>query len=155
MGFFNKVKGAMSKLTGGGAKVTVMVNGNELHGNINVTVNAEIKDNPIDIKKVYLWVKSVEKIDIPKNSMPLNMRDSTTFGLKVSNDRFPKKEFVVAEAQTLEGKQSYTWSIDIKLDGDVVPSYIGRFANHEWLFYAGLDAKGNDPDSGWQKFDLR
>ena len=82
------------------------------------------------------------------------MRDNAAFGLNLSNDRFPKKEFVVAEAQTLEGKQSYTWSIDIKLDGDVVPSYNGHFANHEWLFYVGLDAKGNDPDSGWQKFDL-
>jgi len=154
MGFFNKVKGAVSKLTGGGAKVTVSVNGNELRGNLNVTVNAEIKDNPIEIQKVYLWVKSVEKIDIPKNSLPQKMRESATFGLNLSNDKFPKKEFVVAEAQTLEGKKSYNWSIDIKLDGGVVPSYNGHFANHEWLFYAGLDAKGNDPDSGWQKFDL-
>ena len=154
MGFFKKVKGAVSKLTGGGAKVTVMVNGNDLKGDINATINAEIKDNSIEIKKVYLWVKSVEKIDIPKNSLPQKMRDNAAFGLNLSNDRFPKKEFVVAEAQTLEGKQSYTWSIDIKLDGDIVPSYNGHFANHEWLFYAGLDAKGNDPDSGWQKFDL-
>lgn len=154
MGFFKKVKGAVSKLTGGGAKVTVMVNGNDLKGDINVTINAEIKDNPIEIKKVYLWVKSMEKIDIPKSSLPQKMRENAAFGLNLSNDRFPKKEFVVAETQTLEGKQSYTWSIDIKLDGDVVPSYNGHFANHEWLFYAGLDAKGNDPDSGWQKFDL-
>ena len=154
MGFFNKVKGAVSKLTGGGAKVTVMVNGNELKGDINITINAEVKDNPIEIKKVYLWVKSVEKVDVPKNSLPQKMRESAAFGLNLSNDRFPKKEYVVAEAQTLEGKQSYTWSIDIKLDGDVVPSYNGQFAHHEWLFYAGLDAKGNDPDSGWQKFDL-
>lgn len=154
MGFFNKVKGAVNKLTGGSAKVSVMVNSNELKGDINVTVNAEVKDNPLEIQKVYLWVKSVEKIDIPKNSLPQKMRENAAFGLNLSNDRFPKKEFVVAEAQTLEGKQSYTWSVDIKLDGDVVPSYNGHFSNHEWVFYAGLDAKGNDPDSGWQKFDL-
>ena len=154
MGFFNKVKGAVSKLTGGAAKVKVSVNSNDLKGTINVTVNAETKENPLEIKKVYLWVKSVEKIDIPKNALPHKMRENANLGLNLTNDRFPKKEFVVAESQKLEGKQSYTWSIDIKLDGDVVPSYTGHYANHEWLFYAGLDAKGNDPDSGWRKFDL-
>ena len=154
MGFFKKVKGAVSKLTGGAAKVKVFVNSNDLKGTVNVTVNAETKDNPLEIKKVYLWVKSVEKIDIPKTALPQKLRENANLGLNLTNDRFPKKEFVVAEAQTLEGKQSYTWSIDVKLDGDVVPSYTGLYANHEWLFYAGLDAKGNDPDSGWQKFDL-
>ncbi len=154
MGFLNKIKGAVNKLTGAGAKVSVFVNGNDLKGDLNITVNAEIKDNPIEVKKVYLWVKSVEKINIPKNSLPSNMKENATFGLDLSNENFLKKEFVVAEAQTLEGKQTYTWTIDIKLDGTTVPSYNGRFANHEWLFYAALDAKGNDPDSGWQKFDL-
>ena len=154
MGFLNKVKGAVNKLTGGGAKVSVSVNGNELKGDLNITINAEVKDNPIEIKKVYLWVKSVEKINIPKNSLPSNLKEHASFGLDMSTDKFPKKEFVVAEAQNLEAKQGYTWTIDIKLDGAVVPSYNGHYANHEWLFYAGLDAKGNDPDSGWQKFDL-
>ncbi len=154
MGFFSKVKGAVGKLTGGGAKVTVSVNGNALKSDLNVSITAEIKDNPLEIKKVYLWVKSVEKINIPKNSLPANLREHATFALTLSTDKFQRKEFVVAEAQTLEGKQSYTWSIDIRLDGDTVPSYNGLYANHEWLFYAGLDAKGNDPDSGWQKFDL-
>jgi len=154
MGFLNKLKGAVSKLTGGGAKLTVFVNGNNIKETLNITINAEVKDNPLEVKKVYLWVKSVEKIDIPKNSLPQNLREAANFGLTLSNDRFPKKEFVVAEAQNLNAKQTYTWNIDIKLDTGAIPSYNGHFANHEWLFYAGLDVKGNDPDSGWQKFDL-
>ena len=155
MGFLKKLKGAVSKLTGGGAKVTVFVNGNDIKETLNITINAEVKDNPLEVKKVYLWLKSVEKIDIPKNSLPQNMRETANFGLTLSNDRFPKKEFIVTEVQKLEAKQTYTWNIDIKLDDEAIPSYKGHFANHEWLFYAGLDVKGNDPDSGWQKFDLR
>ena len=154
MGFLKKLKGAVSKLTGGGAKITVFVNGNDIKENLNITINAEVKDNPLEVKKVYLWLKSVEKIDIPKNSLPQNMRETANFGLTLSNDRFPKKEFIVTEVQKLEAKQTYTWNIDIKLDDEAIPSYKGHFANHEWLFYAGLDVKGNDPDSGWQKFDL-
>ncbi len=154
MGFLNKVKNAVSKLTGGGAKVTVFVNGNNIKEPLNITVHAEIKDNPLEVKKVYLWVKSVEKINIPKNSLPQNLREQATYGLTLSTDQFPKKEFTVADAQKLEAKQSYTWSIDIQMDTNSSPSYNGHFANHEWLFYAGLDVKGNDPDSGWQKFDL-
>lgn len=154
MGIFDKVKSAVNKLTGGSAKVAVFVNGNDIKGSLNITVTAEVKDNPLEIQKVYLWVKSVEKIDVPKNALPSNMREHAAFGLNLTNDKFPKKEFIVAAAQTLEAKQSYTWTCDIKLEGNVVPSYNGQYANHEWLFYAGLDAKGNDPDSGWQKFDL-
>jgi len=154
MGFLDKIKGAVNKLTGGGAKIIVFVNGNNIKDTLNVTINAEVKDNPLEVQKVYLWIKSVEKIDIPKNSLPQNMREAANFGLTLSNDRFPKKEFVVAEAQTLKPKQSYSWNIDIKIDAGATPSYNGHFTNHEWLFYAGLDVKGNDPDSGWQKFDL-
>lgn len=154
MGFFKKLKSAVNKLTGGAANVSVFVNGNNLKGNINVTVKADLKDNSLEIRKVYLWVKSVEKIEIPKNSLPINLRDDTNTGISLSDDRFPKKEFIIAEGQSLEAKQSYTWAVDIKLEGDISPSYNGKFASHEWLFYAGLDAKGNDPDSGWQKFDL-
>ncbi len=154
MGFLNKLKGAVSKLTGGGAKVTVFVNGNDIKETLNITINAEVKDNPLEVKKVYLWVKSTEKIEIPKDSLPQNLRESANFGLTLSNDLFPKKEFIVAEAQNLDAKQTYTWNIDIKLDAGAIPSYNGHFANHEWLFYAGLDVKGNDPDSGWQKFNL-
>lgn len=154
MGFLNKLKGAVSKLTGGGAKVTVFVNGNNIKETLNITVNAEVKDNPLEVKKVYLRIKSVEKIDIPKNSLPQNLREAAKFGLTLTNDIFPKKEYVIAEAQNLEAKQTYTRNIDIKIDDSAVPSYNGHFANHEWLFYAGIDVKGNDPDSGWQKFDL-
>ncbi len=154
MGFLKKLKGAVSKITGGGAKVTVFVNGNDIRETLNITINAEIKDSPLEVKKVYLWVKSVEKIDIPKNALPQNLREEANFGLTFSNERFPKKEFIVAEAQILKEKQTYTWTVDIKLNGGATPSYNGHFANHEWLFYAGLDVKGNDPDSGWQKFDL-
>ena len=154
MGFLKKLKGAVSKLTGGGAKVTVFVNGNDIKETLNISINAEVKDNSLEVKKVYLWIKSVEKIDIPKNSLPQNLREIANFGLTLSNDRFPKKEFIVTEAQKLEAKKTYTWNIDIKLDDEAIPSYKGHFANHEWLFYAGIDVKGNDPDSGWQKFDL-
>ena len=155
MGFFDKVKGAVNKLTGGGAKVSVMVSGNDLKGTLNVTVSAEIKDNPIQISKVYLWVKSQEKIDVPKNSLPDNLRQYAQFGLSLINDKFPKKEYVVAQAQTLEAKQNYSWSIDITIDASATPSYNGQFASHEWVFLAGLDCSGNDPDSGWQKIDLK
>ncbi len=154
MGFFDKVKAAANKLTGGGAKVTVSVEGSEVKGPIKVHVNAEIKDAPIDIKKVYLWVKSEERIDIPKNDLPREMRESANFGVKLSNEKFLKKEFVVADAQTLEGKQTYNWTYDLQLSGDLTPTYKGRNAHHDWMFYVGLDAKGNDPDSGWQSFPL-
>ena len=157
MGFFDKIKAAANKLTGGGAKVTITIEGTDVKSTIKVNVTAEIKDAPIEIKKVYLWVKSVEKINIPRNEMQkgVSLGEKPDHGVNIEKDVFTKQEFEISGAETLQGGQTYNWSYEFQLStGNINPSYQGRFARHEWLFQVGLDAKGNDPDSGWQMFKL-
>lgn len=147
MGFFDKVKSMANKVTGGGAKVTLSFDGGKLGEPVKVTITAVVKDAPIEIKKVYLRVKSVEKINIPKNEMPLNNNQA---GVSVEKEVYTRQEFEVASAQTLEGGQTYTWTYDVTInDPQAMPSYFGKFVSHEWVFFGALDAKGNDPDSGW------
>ncbi len=147
MGFFDKVKGAVNKLTGGGAKVTITCEGDKLSETVKVNITAVVKDAPIDIKKVYLRVKSVEKVTIPKREISSDQ----PFDVHLEKEIFNVMEFEAAPAQTLEGGQTYNWTYEVNIpqQPNVKATYLGNYVSHEWMFYAGLDAKGNDPDSGW------
>jgi hypothetical protein len=145
MGFFDKIKAGINKLTGGGATVTISMEGNKLSEVVKVNITAVVKDAPIDITKVYVWVKSVEKVDIPKKEVAAEQ----PFDLKIEKIIYAKQEYVAAPAQKLEAGQTYTWSYEVKLSGNTRASYYGTYVQHEWQFLAGLDAKGNDPDSEW------
>lgn len=154
MGFFDKIKNAVNKITGGGATVTIAITGDKLDQPIKVDITAVVKDAPLEISKVYLRVKSAELVSIPKKELP---GDNQNFDLNLEKEMYKVEEFVVAQAQTLEAKQTYNWSYEITLKPNLNPrpTYIGQYVSHEWLFYAGLDAKGNDPDSGWQSHELK
>jgi len=117
MGFFDKVKGMANKITGGGAKVTLSFEGDKLGEPVKVTVTAVLKDAPMDITKVYLRVKSIEKINIPKNDMPVTYNDR---GVNVEKDVYARQEFEVSGAQKLEGGQTYTWTYDLTIN-DWIP----------------------------------
>ncbi len=149
MGFLSKMK---NKLTGGGAKVTITAEATDVRSTIKIDVTAEIKDAPIDITQVYLWVKSVESISVPERELG----SEATRGVNIERDIFARQEFQISGAETLNGGQTYNWSYEFQLpEGNLQPSYMGEFARHEWLFQVGLDAKGNDPDSGWQVCELK
>ncbi|MBN2893321.1 MAG: hypothetical protein JXL97_15725 [Bacteroidales bacterium] len=152
MGLFDKVKNMVNKVTGGGATVTISMEGDSLKAPVKVNITAVVKDAPIEIKKVYLRFHSVEKINIPKKEVP---NYQGTFDLNIEKEVFNRQEFVVAEAQTLEAGQTYNWSYDVTInDPQAMPTYFGKYVSHEWEFFAALDAKGNDPDSKWQAHKL-
>jgi len=113
-----------------------------------VHVTAEVKDAPLPVEKVYLHVRSVEKVNTSRNKLP-GGSDKNPQSVNIDQDVFNKQEFVVSAAQTLDGGKTYNWTYELTLPSNAAPSYNGKYANHEWQFYAGLDPKGNDPDSGW------
>lgn len=154
MGLFDKIKNISNLITGNGAEVSLQVSGGSVNEIIIVDVTAVIKENPIRIEKVYLYVKSVEQINIPDSMLP-KQGDRRAEPVDIYHDVFDRQEYVLAPAQILEASKTYNWSYDLYLPGYAVPSYEGKYANHDWKFYAGLDAKGNDPDSGWINVTLR
>ncbi len=81
--------------------------------------------------------------------------DKNPQSVNIDHDVFNQQEFVISPAQTLEGGKTYNWTHELTLPSHATPSYTGKYANHEWRFYVGLDAKGNDPDSGWVTATLK
>jgi hypothetical protein len=152
MGLFSNL---INKITGGGAKVSVTAETPKLTGPFKVNVKAIVSDNDLKIDKVYLYLRGVEKTRVRNVEFPATQTQSSHKKDVNGEEEVTKTEFVVAPAQTLTGKQEYNWSLDIQLPPNALPTYVGRNAWYDWEIKAGLDAPGNDPDSGWVKIDVK
>jgi hypothetical protein len=154
MGFLDKMKGFANKITGGAATVSLTVMSSNIKEPIKIRVQAITKDTPLEIKKVYLYVKSVEEVSVPRHELPAYGNATPVQALHLDEEIFKQQEFTVAPAQTLAAGQSYEWFFDLNLPQGANVSYIGKYVRHQWFFLAALDASGNDPDSGWQVANL-
>lgn len=151
MGFFTNLK---NKITGGGAKVCLVADTPKLNEAFKIEIKAVIADADLKIEKVYLYLKGVERTQVRNVDFPASGSSSATRKDVHGEEETARTEFVVANAQTLTANQEYTWNYEVRLPSGALPSYLGRNAWHEWFLLAGLDAPGNDPDSGWVKIDV-
>jgi len=149
MGFFGNL---VNKLTGGGAKVGLEISGNKLHEPISVKITATVADAEMKIDKVYLHVRAVEHCRV--RNIDVASGSTTTKQDVTGTEQTFDQEFAIEGPQTLAANQTYTWTKQITLPAGVLPTFIGKNAQHEWEFVAALDASGNDPDSGWIKVVL-
>jgi bacillopeptidase F (M6 metalloprotease family) len=148
MGLFDKIKSMANQITGGGAKVSLIVEGTSVKSTVKLLITAVIKDADLTIGKVYASAQCIEKINIPRQNLT-GGAEKNPADVLVSTNIFQNMEFTVSPAQTLEGGKTYNWTHELTLPANAAASYAGKHAKVEWQFFAGLDAKGNDPDSGW------
>ena len=151
MGIFDKLKQAANFVTGGGAKVRIQTAEGVLDGTqpISIIIHADIKDSPITIEKVYLRIRVREYIYL--QSADIYMEDGTFVQKPIHQENvYYRHEQEVSGPQELAANESYSWATEIVLPEDMQGSYQGQWCKHEIAVEAALDAKGNDPDSGWQ-----
>lgn len=169
MGFFDKMKQMANAVTGGGAKVSLQIGDAVLGAAIPVTVTAVVSDGAdMQISSVYILLRGMEtaKVDpnklrgvggVPSNMDAGNMAQSA-MGAKRLLD-YKVESFSgrvdIAPAQTLEKGQTYTFEGEIRLPGGAQGTFIGKHIAHNIQAQAGLDAPGNDPDSGWVDMVVR
>lgn len=154
MGLFDKLKAAAKYVTGGGAKVSVEALEPSLDRPFKVRVGAVVSEAELSIDRVYLNIRAEEEVRLPK---PRN-REQSESELNENDFREEqqtfRQEFPVSGAETLSAGGEYSWEAEISLPSGLNGTYIGRNAWHRWYIQAGLDAKGNDPDSGWVEIKL-
>ena len=151
MGLFDKIKSAAKFITGGGATVTLEVNEPTLEEPFTVRIHAQVADADLNINRVYLKIRSVEEVTVrgvlvadgPDSDLAPERRDVSQ---EVETFR---QEFDVSGPQELSAEKAYDWEVEISLPEGLSPTYYGQNAEHCWYFMAALDARGNDPDSGW------
>lgn len=150
MGFFDKIKAAKNALTGGAAEVFVepqpAVRGQPAAVNIRVVAKANFKADGI-----YLLVRSRERAELEdKDWEDGEQSRETVRGTRTSYE----KRFEAGGAQELAEGQEYSFAAEITIPADCNPTFRGRMIQHGWEIQAGVDATGNDPDSGWQPLEV-
>ncbi len=147
MGFFKDLK---NKVTGGAATVHVQVPPARRGQAVAVNVQATAKANG-KVNAVYLLVRGTETCEVKDNDhQDAKMKDEKVRGRKISFEN----RITIAGAQELKEGQTYNWEGVLELPSNVNPSFNGTMIDHEWELQAGLDMAGNDPDSGWQTFQV-
>lgn len=151
MGFFDKVKAMKNTLTGGGAEVFLTSENVSFDEPFQITVKAHVKDAPIKINRVYIELKSFEEIEVPDFDVVYESDGEEHRRVEIVEKREEtlNLELTIADAQELDANESYEWTVDVELPSHARPFYRGKYCQHYYTAMAGLDAFGNDPDSGW------
>lgn len=148
MGLFSKLADAV---TGGWIKVHLQWSEPVLGQPIQVRVNADSLKSDKAIDGVYVQITAEEKVKVPE----VHVAETVDGVLKekiqeVSHTAITfDQKFPIAGPQSLAFGQSYEWSGTVTIPADARPTYLGLNASHAWRIMAGLEVKGNDPDSGW------
>jgi len=141
MGFFKDLK---NKITGGAATVRVNVPAARRGQAVPVQVQATAKANG-KATAVYLLVRATE------NAQFKDSNNEKVSGSKISYEN----RVMIAGAVDLKEGETYNWEGQVELPPNANPTLRGSIIDHTWEIQAGLDMPGNDPDSGWQSFDVQ
>lgn len=155
MGFMDKLKSIKNAITGGSADVSLEIGEASLGGSTPVRITAVIGDADLKIDKVYLKVRSRESVFV--RNIPVAVERSDYVDVRrqdVEQDiDLYKERHEISGKEVLNANETYTWEGELTLPSDAKASYYGEQAKHVWEAFAGLDAFGNDPDSGWVEFE--
>ena len=152
MGLWDTLKGAVQSMTGGAAEVQVEVGASTLGAPTFVRITAQANAD-IDIQSVYLLVRAHEEAEVRDVDYDYEDGRRRIEYVRGHHQTFSGR-FEIAGAQALSSGQNYTWEGEFVIPEDNHPSFDGYMISHTWQLQAGLDARGNDPDSGWLAFDV-
>ncbi len=157
MGFWDKVKSVKNMVTGGGAKVYIEFLDDELSLGepFHVKIIAEVSSTDLDIRGVYLKIEAQERIEAEGIEIEYEggEREVEHEIVRKTVETF-RDEIRVSGPETLAANETYVWETEITLPENLNGTYHGVHAWHEYAMFAGLDAPGNDPDSGWVGFEI-
>jgi len=151
MGLLDKLKAAKNFVSGGGAKLALEVGGQvELGAPVPVRVNAQISAS-MSPQQVYVRVRAQEVVNMTvRDQDDHGDRDRVNQSVTTFDQTFP----ITGPLELAEGEQ-HTWEGQFELPPSCQPSYLGKNCRHVWSIQAGLDVRGNDPDSGWTDMIVR
>ncbi|MCH8961455.1 MAG: sporulation protein [Bacteroidetes bacterium] len=153
MGFLSKLK---STITGSWADVTLSVASAQRGETAAVTVDVAVKSEPIRINRVYVQFRCTEEVKILNYQTGRRDAEGKTIVIDVrKTERLLNEEIVLAGAQELAAESHHHFEGELRIPAHLPASFEGRHASISWSAMAGLDMKGNDPDSGWQDLEIR
>jgi hypothetical protein len=157
MGLFDKIKSIANAVSGGAAKVYVEAREAKLRAPFEVTVRAQSQGSDVKYGRVYLKIQSIEKVEVPDIDVAYEeegtiLRKRETVG--TSANLFAQ-ELTVAGSGMIKANESAEWKATVALPDNAAAEFKGKYSEHYYQIFAGLDCVGNDPDSGWVRLNLR
>ena len=145
MGFMDKLKGAVNAVTGGGAAVEITYAERVTAGaSVPIKVTVTSKGAEIKSKGVYVDFHGTESITVTKKD---DAKLTEDYRRSVDHS---KQEFQLCGEFTLGAGETKVVEGTITLPSSLQPTFEGRFGHNQYRLQGRLEAKGNDPDSGWK-----
>ncbi|MFN8415255.1 MAG: hypothetical protein U0U66_02885 [Cytophagaceae bacterium] len=146
MGLFDKLKGAVNAITGGSAAVTLNLHSTTINkgSEFYFTVDVKVKDQSITVNSIYFRVWATETVKVIHNEVVNGNSQSKE---KVETRRI--HEFVenISGSQVLDANQTYSFNGQFTIPAGCESTFNVHPRKVSWEADAGLDMKGNDPDS--------
>jgi hypothetical protein len=148
MGFLDKLKGAVQGVTGNAAKVTVEFSPQFAYpgDTVSVRVTATSNGREVTSKGVFIDLLGLEEVKLRKK----DHRDLSD-DLDVSRNTLEHSQ-QIAPAFVLAPNATAQFEGQFVVPGASQPTYHGSYASHKNQLRARLEAKGNDPDTGYIEY---
>jgi hypothetical protein len=153
MGLFSALKGAVSAVTGGAARVTIEFPATGSTGDeVQVRVTCTSTGGEVKSQGVFVDLWGTEKVQIKggsQNSQNNQNKEGEKQDVNVTNNTF-SQAFQIAGPFVLGAGETREFTGAFRIPASVQPSYNGVHAHHEWSLRGRMEAWGNDPDSGFK-----
>jgi sporulation-control protein spo0M len=145
MGFFDKLKSAVSVVTGGAATVTIEFQPHVAFPGeaLAVRITATAKGAAIKGDSILVDIKGMEEIRIRKGDAQ-GLEDD----LSLSRPTL-EQSFTISGPFAMGPNESKVWEGTIQLPANAQPTFDGSICDHGWGIRGRLSMFGNDPDSGF------
>ncbi|MCU0663272.1 MAG: hypothetical protein MUC50_13220 [Myxococcota bacterium] len=146
MGFMDKLKGAVNAVTGGAAKVGIEMESPWVPcgGPLRVEVTATSTGPELKSKGIYIDVWAQETVKYHDSENHEQTITVTTF----------EQSYQINPETVIPASGSQSWKGEVMLPQEIYPTYEGKNAKNQWYVRGRVDATGNDPDSGFQPFNV-
>jgi sporulation-control protein spo0M len=151
MGMFDKLKGAVNAMTGGGADVSIEFPNETIAPGEQVNVRITVRSTGGDIKSegVFVDILAQEHGSFRKRVKCDQCEHEDEKTIDFPKKKTMEKSYLIAPAFELQANETKVIDGSFQIPGDAKPTYKGA-VSHDWSIRGRLEAFGNDPDSGFQ-----
>lgn len=146
MGFLDKMKSAAQAVTGGAARVSIEYPVGTVQVGASLPVKVTVVSTGGEVKSggIFVDLRAEEEgsVKCDKCGQQARVHRNTI-----------NQSFAIAPAFVLGANEAKTFEGNISLPSGQ-PSYMGTI-KHEWHIRGRMDAFGNDPDSGFQRIEVK
>jgi hypothetical protein len=150
MGLFNKVKGAMNAVTGGGADVSIEYPTQPIVRGQPFPVKVTVRSTGGEVKSagVFVDIDAKETGQVQANVHCSNCQRTINDNVRIHKETFDQK-FPIGSAFVLGANETKVFEGQVTIPTSYQGTYQGSL-QHQWRIRGRLEAFGNDPDSGYQ-----